>query len=106
LEIRIQSTTTRGSVSSTRDWDITQETAQRMISQDSSKLGQLKEYHANKKKTPQGVTNVEVILFNHLMQERWKRANGAMERILIPLKWQTQRIYNLRIIAMSFVENL
>jgi hypothetical protein len=30
------------------------------------------EYHANNKKTPQGVTNVEVILFNHLMQERWK----------------------------------
>jgi uncharacterized protein YukE len=61
---------------------------------------------------------VEVILFNHLMQERWKRANRAMERantamkranramkranrameranramerILIPLKWQTK----------------
>jgi hypothetical protein len=47
---------------------------------------------------------VEVILFNHLMQERWKRvnramerttramerANRAMERILIPLKWQTR----------------
>jgi hypothetical protein len=31
LEIRIQSTTTRGSVSSMRDWNITQETAQRMI---------------------------------------------------------------------------
>jgi hypothetical protein len=29
-------------------------------------------YLANNKKTPQGVTNVEVILFNHLMQERWK----------------------------------
>jgi hypothetical protein len=27
---------------------------------------------ANNKKTPQGVANVEVILFNHLMQERWK----------------------------------
>jgi hypothetical protein len=61
-------------------------------------------YHANNKKTPQGVTNVEVILFNHLMQERWKRANRAMERtnrameranramerILFPLKWQTK----------------
>jgi hypothetical protein len=54
-------------------------------------------YHANNKKTPQGVANVEVILFNHLMQERWKRANRAMERanramerILFPLKWQTQ----------------
>jgi hypothetical protein len=31
-----------------------------------------KRYHANNKKTPQGVANVEVILFNHLMQERWK----------------------------------
>jgi ribosomal protein S30 len=39
LEIRIQSTTTRGSVSSTRDWNITHEGAQRMIPQDSSKLG-------------------------------------------------------------------
>jgi hypothetical protein len=61
-------------------------------------------YLANNKETPQGVANVEVILFNHLMQERWKeqteqwkranrameRANRAMERILIPLKWQTK----------------
>jgi hypothetical protein len=39
LEIRIQSTTTRGSVSSTRDWNIMQEDAQRMIPQDFSKLG-------------------------------------------------------------------
>jgi hypothetical protein len=29
-------------------------------------------YHANNKKTPQGIANVEVILFNHLMRERWK----------------------------------
>jgi hypothetical protein len=43
LEIRIQSTTTRGSVSSKRDWNITQEGAQRMIPQDSSKLGWLKD---------------------------------------------------------------
>jgi hypothetical protein len=63
-------------------------------------------YHASNKKTPQGVANVEVILFNHLMQERWKRANRAMEGILIPLKMANQRIYNLRIIAMSLVENL
>jgi hypothetical protein len=55
-----------------------------------------KGHHANNKKTPQGVANVEVILFKHLMQERWKRANRAMERtnramerILIPHKWQT-----------------
>jgi hypothetical protein len=61
-------------------------------------------YLANNKKTPQGVANVEVILFHHLMQERWKgtnrameranrameRANRAMERFLIPLKWQTK----------------
>jgi hypothetical protein len=43
---------------------------------------------------------VEVILYNHLMQERWERANRAnrameranraMERILIPPKWQTK----------------
>jgi hypothetical protein len=60
-------------------------------------------YRANNKKTPQGVANVEVILFNHLMQgrlkgqtEQWKRANRAMERtnramerILILPKWQT-----------------
>jgi hypothetical protein len=39
LEIRIQSTTTRGSVSSTREWNITQEIARRVIPQDSSKLG-------------------------------------------------------------------
>jgi hypothetical protein len=54
-------------------------------------------YHANSKKTPQGVAIVEVILFSHLMQERWKRANRAMERanrvlerILFPLNWQTK----------------
>jgi hypothetical protein len=39
LEIRIQSTTTRGSVSSTRDWNVMQEATQRMMPQDSSKLG-------------------------------------------------------------------
>jgi hypothetical protein len=70
---------------------------------------------------------VEVILLNHLVQERWKRANRAMERangamerangameranramerILIPLNWQTKGIYDLRVIAMSFAENL
>jgi hypothetical protein len=70
-----------------------------------------KVYHANNKKTPQGVTNVEVILFNHLMQKRvertnrameranrameranraMERANRAMERILFPLEWQTK----------------
>jgi hypothetical protein len=39
LEIRIQSATIRDSVSSTRDWNIMQEAAQRMMPQDSSKLG-------------------------------------------------------------------
>jgi hypothetical protein len=29
-------------------------------------------YHANNKKTPQGIANVEVILFNYLMQGRLK----------------------------------
>jgi hypothetical protein len=43
LEIRIHSTTTRDSVSSTRDWNITHKTAQRMITQDSRKLGWLKD---------------------------------------------------------------
>jgi hypothetical protein len=38
IEIRIQSTTIRDSVSSIKDWDITPEGAQRMIPQDSSKL--------------------------------------------------------------------
>jgi hypothetical protein len=36
-------------------------------------------YHTNNKKTPQGVTNVEVILFNHLMQKKGgknKQSNG------------------------------
>jgi hypothetical protein len=31
-------------------------------------------YHANNKKTPQGVTNVEVILFNHLMPEKVEKS--------------------------------
>jgi hypothetical protein len=33
-------------------------------------------------------------------------ANRAMERILNSSEMANQRIYNLRIIAMSFVENL
>jgi hypothetical protein len=47
-------------------------------------------YLANNKKTPQDVTIVEVILFNHLIQRKVERANRAMERILFPLKWQTK----------------
>jgi hypothetical protein len=36
-------------------------------------------YHINNKKTPQGVTNVEEILSNHLIQEKLeksKQSNG------------------------------
>jgi hypothetical protein len=54
-------------------------------------------YHANNKKTPQGVANVEVILFNHLMQKRWKGQTEQWKEqteqwkgFLIPLKWQTK----------------
>jgi hypothetical protein len=61
-------------------------------------------YPANNKKTPQDVTNVEVILFNHLMQERWKGQTEQWKEqteqwkeqteqwkgFLIPLKWQTK----------------
>jgi hypothetical protein len=39
LEIRIQSTAIGGSVSSTKDWNISQESTQRMIPQGYSKLG-------------------------------------------------------------------
>jgi hypothetical protein len=40
-----------------------------------------KGYLLNNKKTPRGETNVEVILFNHLMKVRWK---GQTE------KWKEQ----------------
>jgi hypothetical protein len=59
---------------------------------------------------------VEVILFNHLLPERWKEQT---EQWTEHWKEQTEqwkgfyfllngkpRIYNLRIIAVSFVENL
>jgi hypothetical protein len=56
-----------------------------------------KGYHANNKKTPQGVANMKVILFNHLMQERWKEQTeqwkGQTEQwkgFYFPLKWQTK----------------
>jgi hypothetical protein len=39
LKVGIHSTTTKDGVSGTKDWNITQESAQRMIPQDSSKLG-------------------------------------------------------------------
>jgi hypothetical protein len=70
-------------------------------------------YLTNNKKTPQGVTNVEVILFNHLMQERWKEQTEQWKEqteqwkgFYSLLNGKPKKIYNLRIIAMSFVENL
>jgi hypothetical protein len=54
-------------------------------------------YHANNKKTPQGVANVEVITIQPPRARKvertsrvMERANRAMERILIPFKWQTK----------------
>jgi hypothetical protein len=54
-------------------------------------------YHTNNKKTPQGVANMEVIPFNHLMQERWKgqteQWKGQTEQwkgFYFLLKWQTK----------------
>jgi hypothetical protein len=37
-------------------------------------------YHTNNKKTPQGVANVEVILFSHLMQGRLKEQTEQTEQ--------------------------
>jgi hypothetical protein len=38
-------------------------------------------YHANNKKTPQDVTNVEVILFNHLIKGgKGKQSNGKSKQ--------------------------
>jgi hypothetical protein len=71
-----------------------------------------KGHPANNKKTPQGVANVEVILFNHLMQERWKKqteqwkSKQSYGKDFISSEMANQRIYDLRIIAISFVENL
>jgi hypothetical protein len=48
-------------------------------------------YHANNKKTPQGVTNVEVILFNHLMQERWKEQTEQWKEQTE--QWKEQQSY-------------
>jgi hypothetical protein len=54
-------------------------------------------YHANNKKTPQGVANVEVILFTHLRQERWKEQTELWKEqteqwkgFYFPLEWQTK----------------
>jgi hypothetical protein len=47
--------------------------------------------HANHKKTPQGVANVEVILFNHLMQERWKEQTEQWKGQTEQWKGQTEQ---------------
>jgi hypothetical protein len=48
-------------------------------------------YHANNKKTTQDVTNVEVILFNHLMQERWKEQTEQWKGQTEQWKEQTEQ---------------
>jgi hypothetical protein len=48
-------------------------------------------YHANNKKTPQGVANVEVIQFNHLMQERWKGQTEQWKGQIEQWKEQTEQ---------------
>jgi hypothetical protein len=48
-------------------------------------------YHTNNKKTPQDVTNVEVILFNHLMQERWKEQTEQWKEQTEQWKEQTEQ---------------
>jgi hypothetical protein len=49
------------------------------------------EYHADNKKTPQGVANVEVIIFNHLMQERWKEQTEQWKGQTEQWKEQTEQ---------------
>jgi hypothetical protein len=48
-------------------------------------------YHANNKKTPQGVANVEVILFNHLMQGRLKEQTEEWKEQTEQWKEQTEQ---------------
>jgi spore coat polysaccharide biosynthesis protein SpsF (cytidylyltransferase family) len=48
-------------------------------------------YHANNKKTPQGVTNVEVMLFNHLMQARLKGQTEQRKEQTEQWKEQTEQ---------------
>jgi hypothetical protein len=48
-------------------------------------------YLANNKKTPQGVTNVKVILFDHLMQERWKEQTEQWKEQTEQWKEQTEQ---------------
>jgi hypothetical protein len=48
-------------------------------------------YLANNKKTPQGVTIVEVILINRLMQERWKEQTEQWKEQTEQWKGQTEQ---------------
>jgi hypothetical protein len=48
-------------------------------------------YLVNNKKTPQGVTNVGVILFNHLMQERLKGQTEQWKEQIEQWKEQTEQ---------------
>jgi hypothetical protein len=48
-------------------------------------------YHTNNKKTPQGVANVEVILFNHLMQGRLKEQTEQWKEQIEQWKGQTEQ---------------
>jgi hypothetical protein len=48
-------------------------------------------YHANKKKTPQGVANVEVIPFNHLLQGRLKEQTEQWKEQTEQWKGQTEQ---------------
>jgi hypothetical protein len=48
-------------------------------------------YHTNNKKTPQGVANVEVILFNHLMQGRLKEQTEQLKEQTEQWKGQTEQ---------------
>jgi hypothetical protein len=48
-------------------------------------------YHTNNKKTPQGIANVEVILFNHLMQKGGKEQTEQWKEQTEQWKEQTEQ---------------
>jgi hypothetical protein len=47
--------------------------------------------HTNNKKTPQGVAKMEVTLFNHLMQGRWKGQTEQWKEQTEQWKEQTEQ---------------
>jgi hypothetical protein len=49
-------------------------------------------YHANNKKKPQGVANMEVILFNHLRQGRLKEQIEQWKEQIEQWKGQTGQL--------------